>query len=94
MNYYNIYICNFTQYYLSMFRNEKKIKKIESYLDRIAAPTREGIRRFLPRSTQTAKSTQDAGPRVQAPMRFLLAPVVSALCTPIELPRLHHQGDE
>ena len=27
-------------------------------------------------------------------MRFLLAPVVAALCTPIELPRLHHQGDE
>ena len=28
INYYNIYICNFTQYYLSMFRN----KKIESCL--------------------------------------------------------------
>ena len=27
-------------------------------------------------------------------MRFLLAPVVAALCMPIELPRLHHQGDE
>ena len=27
-------------------------------------------------------------------MRFLLALVVAALCTPIELPRLHHQGDE
>ena len=27
-------------------------------------------------------------------MRFLLVPVVSALCTPIELPLLYHQGDE
>ena len=27
-------------------------------------------------------------------MRFLLALVVAALHTPIELPRLHHQGDE
>ena len=53
-----------------------------------------GIRRFLPRSTRTAKFAQDVGPRVQAPMRFLLAPVVAALCTPIELPRLHHQGDK
>ena len=25
---------------------------------------------------------------------ILLAPVVVALCTPAELPRLHHQGDE
>ena len=40
------------------------------------------------------KSAQDAGPRVQAPMRFLLAPVAAALCTPTELPRLHHPGDE
>ena len=52
------------------------------------------IRRFLPGSTRTAKSVQDAGPRVQAPMRFLLVPIVAALCTLIELPRLHHQGDE
>ena len=35
-----------------------------------------GIKRFLPRTTRTVKSAQDAGPRVQAPMRFLLAPVV------------------
>ena len=26
INYYNIYICSFTQYYLSMFRNKKKIE--------------------------------------------------------------------
>ena len=26
INYYNIYICNFTQYYLSIFRNEKKME--------------------------------------------------------------------
>ena len=57
-------------------------------------PTRGGIKRFLTRSTQTVKSAQDAGPRVQAPMRFLLALVVAVLCTPIELPRLHHHGDE
>ena len=34
------------------------------------APARGGIKRFLPRRTRTAKSAQDAGPRVQAPMRF------------------------
>ena len=53
-----------------------------------------GIERFLPRSMRIAKPAQGTGARVQAPMRFLLAPVIAVLCTPIELPRLHHQGDE
>ena len=26
INYYNIYICHFTQYYLIMFRNEEKME--------------------------------------------------------------------
>ena len=51
-------------------------------------------KKILPRLTWTTKSAHDAGPRVQAPMRFLLAIVVAALCTPIELPRLNHQGDK
>ena len=59
-----------------------------------SAAKKGGIKIFLSRLTRSAKSAQDAGPRVQAPMPFLLALVVSALCTSIELPRLHHQGDE
>ena len=62
--------------------------------NRLVAPTRGGIKRFVPRTKRTAKSGQDAGQRVQAPTQFLLALVVAALRTPIMLPRLHHQGDE
>ena len=41
-----------------------------------------------------AKSHQGAEPRVEAPMRFLLALPVVTLSTPIKLPRLHHKCDE
>ena len=43
---------------------------------------------------RTAKSARDAGPRMQAPMRFLLALPVVSLSTPNELSRLHHKCDE
>ena len=32
INYYNIYTCSFTQYYLSMLRNKKKLKVVYYYI--------------------------------------------------------------
>ena len=55
------------------------------FANRLAASTKGGMNRFFPR---------DAGPRVRAPMRFLLSLVVATLRTPIELSRLYHQGDK
>ena len=76
------------------FARDSHTRPHARWADRLAVSARGGIKRFLPRTMWTAKSAQDAGPRVQVPMRFLLALVVAALCTAIELPRLHHQGDE
>ena len=44
--------------------------------------------------TGTVVSVRDAWPRVQAPMRILLALPVVSLSTPIELYRLHHKCNE
>ena len=44
--------------------------------------------------TRTVESARDAGPRVKALMRFLLAHPVVSLSPPIELSRLHHKSDE
>ena len=46
------------------------------------------------RTTRSANSARDAGPQVQAPMRFLLALPVVTLSTPIEFSRLRHNFDE
>ena len=49
---------------------------------RSVLPTRGGTKRCLLRLTRTAKPAQNAGPRVQSPMRFLLALVVPRSARP------------